>query len=93
MSIFSFLPFLFFSSLSAKKFVKIKNIIPSIKPIAGGNQLGIPCFSASSAEGNINDHILAAIITPAANPIINFCTFRWITTKVIYYSIISMWII
>ena len=51
--------------------------MPNIKPIDAGIQLITPCFSASSADGIISDHILAAIITPIANPIISFWIFSF----------------
>ena len=72
---FSFFPFLLSANLSTIWFVIIKKIIPNTKPTAAGNQFIIPCSSASFADGIISDHMLAAIITPAANPTINFCTF------------------
>ena len=55
----------------------MRKIIPNINPAAAGIQFIIPCSSARSTDGKISDHILAAIITPAAKPIINFCTFSF----------------
>ena len=76
-SIFSFFLFLLSEILSAIILVIIKKIIPDINPIDAGNQLKTPCSSANSADGNINDHILAEIIIPIAKPIINFCIFSF----------------
>ena len=46
---------------------------PRIKPTLAGIQLIKHNSSALSIEGIINDQTEAAIITPAANPIVTFC--------------------
>ena len=47
--------------------------MPRVEPPAAGSQPTIPMASASSMAGMRRDHMLAAIITPAAKPSIT----RW----------------
>ena len=64
-----------FSNFSASLFINIKNITPKAKPtVAGINEI-TPCSSAISTDGKISDQMLAASITPAANPTIILLNF------------------
>ena len=45
-----------------------RKAMPSTDPPAAGSQPTIPMASASSMAGIRRDHMLAAIITPAAKP-------------------------
>ena len=54
-----------------------KNTIPDIKPTATGTHANFPAVISNA--GINNDHIDAAIITPAAKPINNFWTFLFIS--------------
>ena len=49
-------------------FMVTRNRTPRTEPPAAGNHPGSPASSAASMAGMSRDHMLAAIITPAAKP-------------------------
>ena len=51
-----------------------RNPMPTTEPPAAGNQPAMPISWASSMAGMSRDHILAAIITPAAKPSMIRCS-------------------
>jgi hypothetical protein len=60
---------------------RLRKIPPIARPIAAGNQAGsVPCTLVISIAGTSSDQKLAAIITPAAKPIIPLKSF-WFTSR------------